>query len=85
MLGGHDVNVDVADTEAGYRRNLPDPELLQIRHYPDATHSMLRDNIAKSTVETTLVGVFAPRSLFATGVLDAQRDFVRSPAVNSLR
>jgi hypothetical protein len=41
MLGGHDVNVDVVDTEDGYRRNLPDPDLLQIANYPGATHSMV--------------------------------------------
>jgi len=78
MLGGHDVNVDVVDTEAGYRHNLPDPGLLQIANYPGATHSMVPVDLEDSTVESTLVAVFAPRSLFAPGVLQAQRDFVAS-------
>lgn len=78
MLGGHDVNVDVADTEAGYRRELPDPGLLEVATYPAATHSMVPVDVEDSTVKSTLVAVFAPRSLFAPGVLQTQRDFVAS-------
>jgi hypothetical protein len=78
MLGGHDVNVDVVDTEAGYRRHLPDPGLLQIANYPGATHSMVPVDVEHSAVKSTLVALFAPRSLFAPGVLQAQRDFAAS-------
>ena len=35
-------------------------------------------DIEDSTVKSTLVAVFAPRSLFAPGVLQTQRDFVTS-------
>ena len=85
MLGGHDVNVDVADTEAGYLRDLPDPGLLQIATYPEATHSLVPVDVEDSAVKSTLVAVFAPRSLFASGVLQAQRDFVGSVGVSPPR
>ncbi len=76
MLGGRDVNVDVADTEAGYRSHLPVPALLQIARYPDATHSLVPAWIENSGVLSTLVAVFAPRRLYTPGALTTQRDFV---------
>ncbi|MFR9749471.1 alpha/beta hydrolase family protein [Nocardia sp. 004] len=80
QLGGHDLNVDIADTEAGYRRNLPDQSLLDIVHHQEATHAMVRADIADSTVKSTLVALFAPRNLYAPGVLHTQRDFVAKVA-----
>ncbi len=82
MLAGHDVNVDVADTEAGYRRHLPDPGLLHIARYPDAKFVGAKD-IEASTVKSTLVALVAPRSLFAPGALSAQRDFVAGVAIET--
>ncbi|MGW7127585.1 alpha/beta hydrolase family protein [Streptomyces bobili] len=75
VLAGHDVNVDVADTEAAYRRILP-PASLTVRHYPDATHSLVDDAVENSEPRLTLTAVFAPRRLYAAGFLAHQRDFV---------
>jgi dienelactone hydrolase len=83
MLAGHDVNVDVADTESGYRRHLPDPGQLHIARYPDATHSLVPNDIEASTVKSTLVALVAPRSLFTPGALSAQRDFVATVATET--
>ncbi|QGV77039.1 alpha/beta hydrolase family protein [Streptomyces ficellus] len=75
-LAGHDVNVDTADTERTYRTVLDAGGALTVRHYPDATHSLLKRSIEQSDLKTTLTAVFAPRSLFADGFLDGQRQFL---------
>ncbi|MFF8609598.1 alpha/beta hydrolase family protein [Streptomyces sp. NPDC015346] len=75
VLAGHDVNVDVADTEAAYRRILP-PASLTVRHYPDATHSLVDHAVENSAPRLTLTAVFAPRRLYAAGFLADQRRFV---------
>ncbi|WP_274567718.1 alpha/beta hydrolase family protein [Streptomyces spiramyceticus] len=75
VLAGHDVNVDVSDTETTYRKLLP-PSLLQVEHYPDATHSLVKHNVEQSQVKLTLTAVFAPRALFASGFLAGQRQFL---------
>ncbi|WP_433338866.1 alpha/beta hydrolase family protein [Spirillospora sp. CA-294931] len=77
ILGGHDRNVDVADTESGYRRHLRGPGQLQIRHYADATHSLVRKSVEDSELRTIAVAVAAPRSLFARGFLDDQRHYLK--------
>jgi hypothetical protein len=48
-------------------------DLLQIQHSVGATHSLVRKDIEDSTLETTVVAIAAPRSLFADGFLDNQR------------
>ncbi|GAA2648176.1 alpha/beta hydrolase family protein [Nonomuraea recticatena] len=75
VLAGHDVNVDVADTEAVYRRILP-PASLTVRHYPDATHSLVDHAVENSEPRLALTAVFAPRRLHAPGFLADQRRFV---------
>lgn len=75
VLAGHDVNVDVADTEATYRRILP-PASLTVEHYPDATHSLVDNTVENSEARLTLTAVFAPRRLYADGFLADQRHFV---------
>ncbi|MEU4328622.1 alpha/beta hydrolase family protein [Nonomuraea dietziae] len=75
VLAGHDVNVDVADTEAVYRRILP-PASLTVRHYPDATHSLVDHDVENSEPRLALTPVFAPRRLYAPGFLADQRRFV---------
>ncbi|SHF67869.1 alpha/beta hydrolase family protein [Streptoalloteichus hindustanus] len=77
VLPGHDRNVDVADTEAGYRRLLRDPATLQVRHYPDTTHSLLPRQVESCPVRAFLLAVAAPRALYADGVLDDQRQYLR--------
>ncbi|WP_051819183.1 alpha/beta hydrolase family protein [Streptomyces sp. NRRL S-920] len=75
VLAGHDINVDVTDTDAAYRRILP-PASLTVRHYPDATHSLVDNAVENSEPRLTLTAVFAPRRLYAAGFLAHQRDFV---------
>ncbi|GAA2420072.1 CocE/NonD family hydrolase [Actinomadura vinacea] len=77
VLAGHDRNVDVADTEAGYRRALRTPGQLQIRHYPGAAHALVRKGIEDSKPKMLVVAVAAPRSLFAEGFLDDQRRYLQ--------
>jgi len=76
MLAGHDVNVDVAETEAEYRRILGDQARLTVRHYPTAAHSMVVESVEDSRTKTFLLAVFAPRDLFADGYLGDQRRFL---------
>ncbi|MEU7136533.1 CocE/NonD family hydrolase [Streptomyces sp. NPDC046261] len=79
VLAGHDVNVDVAETEAAYRELLPSSSL-QVEHYPDAAHSMVRHAVERSGARLTLTAVLAPRSLFAAGFLADQRRYLRKNA-----
>ncbi|MFJ8740548.1 alpha/beta hydrolase family protein [Embleya sp. NPDC127516] len=76
MLAGHDVNVDVAETEAEYRRLLGGRAELTVRHYPGAAHSMVEKDIEDSRIDTWFTAVFAPRDLFAAGYLGDQRRFL---------
>ncbi|MEV0677651.1 CocE/NonD family hydrolase [Actinosynnema sp. NPDC050436] len=71
VLGGHDRNVDVADTESGYRRLVRD---LEVRTHPDATHGMTP--AGRGDIATTAVAIAAPRSVYAPGYLDDLRRFV---------
>ncbi|MFH8900580.1 alpha/beta hydrolase family protein [Streptomyces coeruleorubidus] len=78
-LAGHDINVDTADTERVYREVLDAGGGLTVERYPHATHSLLRQSIEQSDVKTTLTALFSPRSLFANGFLDDQRQFLKDP------
>ncbi|WP_432137891.1 alpha/beta hydrolase family protein [Streptomyces sp. bgisy154] len=75
VLAGHDVNVDVAETEAVYREALP-PTSLKITRYPGATHSLVDHDVERSQWRLTLTAVFAPRKLYADGFLDGQAAYV---------
>lgn len=75
-LAGHDVNVDTADTERTYHRVLDAGGALTVRRYPDATHSLLKQSIEQSDLTVTLTALFSPRSLFADGFLEDQRQFL---------
>ncbi|MEU7600638.1 CocE/NonD family hydrolase [Streptomyces sp. NPDC040724] len=77
VLAGHDVNVDVADTEAAYRRLLPGPAL-RVGRYPDATHGLVKHDVENSSFRLTLTALCAPRALFAEGFLADQRHFLTS-------
>ncbi|MFI8191997.1 alpha/beta hydrolase family protein [Streptomyces sp. NPDC085946] len=76
-LAGHDINVDTADTERGYRKALDGGGALTVKRYPDAAHSLLKRSIEQSDLKTTLTALFSPRSLFADGFLDDQRQFLK--------
>lgn len=76
ITAGHDRNVDAAETTRTYRRILDVPGKLQIRHYPDALHSIERTSLGQHKLRETLAGVFAPRSLSAPGYYDDQRRFL---------
>ena len=68
LLGQHDKNVDVQDTEAGYRR-LPSKTCLVVETYPDAGHSLTDSN------GLLLAAIFAPRNIFAAALLLDLRNF----------
>ncbi|MGW5135094.1 alpha/beta hydrolase family protein [Streptomyces sp. NPDC004135] len=76
VLAGHDVNVDVAETEAVYRSILP-ASTLTVEHYPDATHSLVDHHTERSRQRLTATAVLAPRKLYAAGFLDRQAHFLR--------
>ncbi|WP_406279063.1 alpha/beta hydrolase family protein [Embleya sp. NBC_00896] len=77
MLAGHDVNVDVAETETEYRRLLGGHAELTVTHYPGATHSMVGKSIEDSTLKTYFTAIFAPRELLVAGYLGDQRRFLQ--------
>ncbi|MCJ0869292.1 S9 family peptidase [Streptomyces sp. AP-93] len=76
-LAGHDINVDTADTEHIYREVLDAGGALTSKNHPDATHSLLKQSIEQSDLKLTLTALFSPRSLFADGFLDGQRQFLK--------
>jgi dienelactone hydrolase len=78
VLAGHDVNVDVAETEAVYRKILP-ASTLTVEHFPDATHSLVDHDTERSPLRLTATAVFAPRKLYAAGFLDRQARFLERP------
>ncbi|MEU3292484.1 alpha/beta hydrolase [Streptomyces longwoodensis] len=76
VLAGHDVNVDVRETQAVYREVLP-ASTLSVQHYPDATHSLVDHATERSSLRLTATAVLAPRKLYAAGFLDRQTRFLR--------
>lgn len=76
-LAGHDIHVDVADTERVYRKVLDAAGALTVEHYPDAAHSLVKQSVEQSGLTITLTALFAPRSLFADGFLEDQRRFLK--------
>ncbi|MGK5642794.1 alpha/beta hydrolase family protein [Streptomyces sp. URMC 126] len=77
VVAGHDVNVDVAETEAVYRRLLP-PRTLRVARYPDATHSLVPHAVERSEARLTLTALFAPRRLYTAGFLADQERYARA-------
>ncbi|MFF8772386.1 serine aminopeptidase domain-containing protein [Kitasatospora sp. NPDC015120] len=76
ILGGQDVNVDIADTEAGYRRLITAPGSLQVLRFEDSTHNIVPKSIEDSELRSTLLAIAAPRSLFTQGYLDGMKHFL---------
>ncbi len=71
ILGDKDAEVDVADTDRGYRRFV---QRLEVKHYPGGTHGITYAD--RGEFATNVIGLFAPRSLFVDGYLDDMRRFV---------
>ncbi|GAA3381726.1 alpha/beta hydrolase family protein [Cryptosporangium minutisporangium] len=76
VLAGHDVNVDVAETETVYRQILP-PTTIDVAHYPDASHSLVDHDLERSEWRLALTAICAPRRLYTDGFLADQRRYVR--------
>ncbi|MGW7410869.1 alpha/beta hydrolase family protein [Streptomyces sp. NPDC054863] len=81
-LADHDLNVDTAETESVYRRELAAGGTLTVDRYPDAAHSLVKRSVEESAARIALTALFAPRALFADGFLDRQRDFLRRPGTS---
>ncbi|MFD3517466.1 alpha/beta hydrolase family protein [Streptomyces sp. NPDC058657] len=77
VLAGHDLHVDTADTERGYRAALAAGGALRVTHHPDGTHALLKRSVEESPARTALTALFAPRALFADGFLAGQEGFLR--------
>nr|WP_205707495.1 alpha/beta hydrolase [Kineococcus vitellinus] len=72
-LGTSDRNVDVAETEATYRRLLgEDVEVARFQ----AAHSLARPAVEESDALGLLTALVRPRALLAPGVLDTYRGFL---------
>ncbi len=76
QLGGHDVHVDVRETERVYRRELS-PACLEVARYPGADHSMLRADLADHPALLWVRSLWQPRDVFADGVLADIEAFAR--------
>ncbi|MFG3055294.1 alpha/beta hydrolase family protein [Kitasatospora sp. NPDC048239] len=80
VLGGRDRNVDVADTESGYRRLLTGPGQLTVRSYPGASHGLAAPGVEDDSLRGLLTAVAAPRSVYVDGYLDDLRRYLESVA-----
>ncbi|MER5294472.1 CocE/NonD family hydrolase [Streptomyces pharetrae] len=76
VLAGHDINVDVAETEAVYREILP-ARSLTVAHYPAAAHSLVDHDLERSRWRLTLTAIVAPRKLYTGRFLAEQAWFVQ--------
>jgi pimeloyl-ACP methyl ester carboxylesterase len=75
MLGEHDRNVDIAETEATYRQILGDR--VTVRRF-DAAHSMAAPEMEDDSLLGIATYVFRPRSLLADTVLDTYREYLEA-------
>ncbi|MBB5625124.1 alpha/beta hydrolase family protein [Sphaerisporangium krabiense] len=77
VLGGHDRNVDVKETEAAYRAGIP-RNLLTVEKFRDGSHSAVEYELAKpGSVWGLITFVAAPRSLYVPGYLDSLTEYVK--------
>ncbi|WP_374336826.1 alpha/beta hydrolase family protein [Leeia sp.] len=73
LLGALDRNVDILNTEQGYRQWLPASRLTVIR-YPDTYHAMTRRQVEDSATVGWLTSLFRPRAVYNPDYLqDLQR------------
>ncbi|MDO7907705.1 alpha/beta hydrolase [Paenibacillus sp. JX-17] len=78
MLGDHDVNVDVKETEKVYRERVSPSALLRVKVLPDTEHSMLSTATAESPLRVLLISLFAPRNITAAGYMHEITDFLKN-------
>ncbi len=78
MIGDHDGNVDVKETEMVYRERLRPYELLRVKVLPDTEHSMLPTKTADSPIRALLISLFAPRDITKKGYMDEITDFLQN-------
>ncbi|MEW2371278.1 hypothetical protein AB0940_18225 [Streptomyces sp. NPDC006656] len=82
VLAGHDRNVDVAETEAEYRRTLP-PGSSRVDHWARADHGLAGLAVIRSGPRAFQTAVLEPRALFTPGYLAARH--VPAPGGESRR
>ncbi|NOU68784.1 alpha/beta fold hydrolase [Paenibacillus sp. LMG 31461] len=78
LLGDHDINVDVKETEKVYRERVSPSELLRVKVLPDTEHSMLSTSTADSPTRALLISLFAPRNITEKGYMDEIADFLQN-------
>ncbi|WP_161897172.1 alpha/beta hydrolase family protein [Gordonia spumicola] len=76
VLGSADRNVDVVESARVYRERVRS-DLLTVRMFDGASHSLTRDDIEYRPDDIGVIAraVFAPRSIYAPGYLDALAAF----------
>lgn len=73
LVGTHDRNVDVAETERVYRELFG--EFLSVAHV-DGAHSLARPAVDEHAATGVITGIFWPRALLAPGALESYREFL---------
>ena len=78
IVGGRDRSVDVAETTRVYRDRVP-RDVLTVKEFPDATHSITRNDIEYRPDDIRVAGrrFLAPRTVYAPGYLDVLRVFAK--------
>ncbi|MFF4412854.1 alpha/beta hydrolase family protein [Streptosporangium sp. NPDC001559] len=77
LLGDHDRNVDVKETEAAYRAGIP-RDLLTVEKLRDGSHNAVKYELdTPDSVWGVIVYVAAPRSLYVPGYLDSLTEYVK--------
>lgn len=77
LLGDHDNNVDVAETEKIYKETI-DEKYLQVFNLSEATHRMLKPRHQKDSLLTVIEAVVNPREIFSPDYLKALDDIAKA-------
>lgn len=75
LIGGHDRNVDVDETERVYHDVFGSALTVQ---RVDSAHSLARPLVEDNALIGTLIGIAWPRALLAPHVIDGYADFLRA-------
>jgi len=78
MLGDHDINVDVKETEKVYKDNIFPSDLLKVKILEDTEHSMLSTATADSLTRAFLISLFAPRYITTKVYMEEITNFLQS-------